>query len=313
LRVSKSSVLVVALWAAAGCGSGSSAGQQGSGGTGAPATGGSAAGSGGSNPGSGGVPASSGGVPGSGGLNAGSGGAVGSGGRAAGGAAGHGGMGGRASGSGGRGSGGMGMGMPGASGGLTGSSGGVTGAAGATSASGGSTGAGGAQPYKGVANSPCNDQATFKIAWYYNWTTTPEKNCAVAEFVPMVAGKSEKTTAAVSSALTGIARAGYRTVLGFNEPNKSDQANLTVDQVVALWPGLTANADIRVGSPATSADSNGQSWDAPHGDDERRERAAELYVRRVPQRHDRRSHLRDLHSRLPDRPALRRRPADLRS
>jgi hypothetical protein len=49
-------------------------------------------------------------------------------------------------------------------------------------------------------------------------------------------------------------------VLGFNEPNKSDQANLTVDQVVALWPALTANADLRVGSPATSADSSGQSW-----------------------------------------------------
>jgi len=252
LRGSKSSLLVAALWAVTGCGPGSSSGQHGGGGTGAPGSGsgGSADGTGGGGPGSGGVPASSGGVPGSGGLGAGSGGAVGSGGRASGGVAGQGGAGGRAAGSGGR----------SGSGGLTAASGGVMGASGG--AAGGTTGggAGGAQPYKGVANSPCNDQATFKIAWYYNWTTTPEKDCTVAEFVPMVAGKSEKTTAAVSSALTGIAKAGYRTVLGFNEPNKSDQANLTVDQVVALWPTLTANADIRVGSPVTSADSNGQSW-----------------------------------------------------
>jgi hypothetical protein len=132
--------------------------------------------------------------------------------------------------------------------------GGTSGGAGSL---GGAGGAGG-QPFKGVANSPCNDQATYKIAWYYNWTTSPEKNCTVAEFVPMISGKNEKTAALVTSGINGIAKAGYKTVLGFNEPNKSDQSNLTVAQVVALWPQLTANADLRVGSPATSAD--GQSW-----------------------------------------------------
>jgi len=242
------SLLIAALSAAlVGCGGGGGTAGGGSGG-------GPAVGSGGATAGSGGVPGS-GGAAGPGGVPGG-GGAVGSG---TGGAPAAGGGGGRITGTG---SGGRGAGDRG-SGGVAPASGGVTGAAG-MAGSGGSSGGGGSAaqpiPYKGVANSPCNDQKTFGIAWYYNWTTTPEKNCTVAEFVPMVAGKSEKTATAVTSAITAITKAGYKSVLGFNEPNKSDQANLTVEQVVAMWPALTANADLQVGSPATSADSNGQQW-----------------------------------------------------
>lgn len=157
------------------------------------------------------------------------------------------------------------------------SSGGATGSGGATDG-GGATGAGGApttgaggasgpdggtapQPFKGVANSACNDLTTLKTSWWYNWTTSPSNcNAPGSAFVPMIAGKSEKTADAVTSALNKIAAAGYRTVLGFNEPNKPDQANLTVDQVVAMWPALTANAGVRVSSPSTSADAAGMAW-----------------------------------------------------
>jgi hypothetical protein len=55
-----------------------------------------------------------------------------------------------------------------------------------------------------------------------------------------------------------IESAGYSVVLGFNEPNKSDQANMTVERAVDLWPILTQNPDIRVGSPAVSDD--GRGW-----------------------------------------------------
>ncbi|MBC8133910.1 MAG: hypothetical protein H7X95_13075 [Deltaproteobacteria bacterium] len=115
----------------------------------------------------------------------------------------------------------------------------------------------GTQPFKGVANSPCPDLARFKASWFYNWTLSPG-SCTTPEFVPMVSGKNEKTTAAVAGALTRVASAGFKTVLGFNEPNKVDQANLTVAQVVDLWPALTTNPAIRVGSPATSGDA--QAW-----------------------------------------------------
>lgn len=109
-------------------------------------------------------------------------------------------------------------------------------------------------PYKGVANSPAAEIAELGATWCYNWGTTPQaSDCADPLFVPMIWGSGS-----VAAALQSIANAGYEVVLGFNEPNKSDQANMTVDQAIALWPGLTADPNIRVGSPAVSDD--GRAW-----------------------------------------------------
>jgi Glycosyl hydrolase catalytic core len=124
-------------------------------------------------------------------------------------------------------------------------------------AAGGAGGAAGAaaHAFKGVANAACGDLAAGRLSasWWYNWTTSPG-SCKTGEFVPMISGKNEKTPEAVSAALNGLKTAGYRTVLGFNEPNKADQSNLLVADVVKLWPSLSADADVRVSSPATSAD-----------------------------------------------------------
>jgi hypothetical protein len=90
--------------------------------------------------------------------------------------------------------------------------------------------------------------------WCYNWGTTPEStDCDDPYFVPMVWGSGD-----VASAVRSIGQAGHTTVLGFNEPNKSDQANLSVDDAIALWPDLTSDPNIRVGSPAVSDD--GRKW-----------------------------------------------------
>lgn len=155
----------------------------------------------------------------------------------------------------------MGQGGSGQSGQSQGQSGGTkaapnTGGVGAVPVGSGGASAG-KLPYKGVANSECADLTRFNVSWWYNWTLSPGK-CTVPEFVPMISGKNEKTTAAVTSALATAAKGGYSTVLGFNEPNKTDQSNMTVEQVLSLWPTLTSNAALRVGSPATSADA--QSW-----------------------------------------------------
>ena len=47
-------------------------------------------------------------------------------------------------------------------------------------------------------------------------------------------------------------------MLGFNEPNKSDQANMSVADAIAQWPEITSDPNIRVGSPAVSDD--GRAW-----------------------------------------------------
>ncbi|HMA91360.1 MAG TPA: glycosyl hydrolase, partial [Polyangiaceae bacterium] len=103
-------------------------------------------------------------------------------------------------------------------------------------------------PYKGVANSPASQIAALDATWCYNWGTTPKStDCADPYFVPMVWGGGD-----VAAAIKAIGNAGYTTVLGFNEPNKKDQSNMTVADAVALWPTLTSNPNIRVGSPAVS-------------------------------------------------------------
>ena len=118
---------------------------------------------------------------------------------------------------------------------------------------------GAAEPYKGVANSPCGELEALGATWFYDWSADGQ-SCGGAEFVPMVWGGSGLTPEAVSAAVQDVADAGHTTVLGFNEPDRPDQANMTVEQAVALWPSLTSHDDILVGSPATSSAPAGQQW-----------------------------------------------------
>ncbi len=46
-----------------------------------------------------------------------------------------------------------------------------------------------------------------------------------------------------------IRKSGSSILLGFNEPDKTDQADMTVDQAIALWPRLQ-DTGLRLGSPA---------------------------------------------------------------
>lgn len=118
-----------------------------------------------------------------------------------------------------------------------------------------------AAPYKGVANSPCADLVTLRAAWYYNWTTSSGK-CTATEFIPMIWGHTgdEQSASGIGKEIEGIANGGYRIVLGFNEPDNSSQSNISVATAISLWPSFTGNASLRVGSPATQANSSGQSW-----------------------------------------------------
>jgi hypothetical protein len=105
-----------------------------------------------------------------------------------------------------------------------------------------------------VANSPAAQLAALGATWCYNWGTSPKaSDCNDPLFVPMVWGGGD-----VAGAIKAIGDAGYKTVLGFNEPNKTDQSNMTVDAAIALWPTLTSNPNIRVSSPAVSDD--GRAW-----------------------------------------------------
>ncbi len=97
-----------------------------------------------------------------------------------------------------------------------------------------------------------------KVSWYYNWTP---KNAHLGapgvEFVPMIWGAKNVTKEDLDRA-----KQEGRVLLGFNEPDRPDQANMSVKQALDLWPQLMATG-MRLGSPAVSwgADTQGMWLD----------------------------------------------------
>ncbi len=101
----------------------------------------------------------------------------------------------------------------------------------------------------------CSDLELLQAKWYYNWST--DSGCDTsAEYVPQVWGDWNELSWVASPA--ELAERGERLVLGFNEPDHSDQANLTVQQVIQLWPEFDQAGFELVGSPAAASD--GQAW-----------------------------------------------------
>jgi hypothetical protein len=140
----------------------------------------------------------------------------------------------------------------------------ATGGSGGSSGSSGSTGSGGI-PFKGFAGDPtaCADMQHLGVSWYYNWKQTPTSGCASTgiPFVPMVWGHtgSEQSASGIMSSVSSFVSKGYGYVLGFNEPDNSTQSNITDATAVALWPSFN-NTAIQLGTPATQANSTGQTW-----------------------------------------------------
>jgi hypothetical protein len=157
----------------------------------------------------------------------------------------------------------------GANGGAAGGAAGATGTGGAPVDAGAGTGGGAgagdggvivpSAAFKGVAllesTASCADIATLGLTWYYNWTT--RSSCrTTAEFVPQIWGHMNE---AIGTEITAIVGAGRKVILGFNEPDTASQSNMSVAAAIALWPQLE-QAGLRLGSPATSANANGQAW-----------------------------------------------------
>jgi hypothetical protein len=110
-------------------------------------------------------------------------------------------------------------------------------------------------PKKGVgANSSMLSKIEpLNVCWFYNWGITrppsPASIDSSLDYVPMVWGSS----------LTGLNNLGnigeVHHLLGFNEPDLADQANMTVAAALQRWPQMQAAADARallLGSPSAS-------------------------------------------------------------
>lgn len=85
-------------------------------------------------------------------------------------------------------------------------------------------------------------------SWFSTWASdmqgiTPP---AGAEFLPMIWGAG-----AVTQEQLDTAKSLGNTLLAFNEPDMSGQANMTVDQALSLWPQLESTG-MRLSAPAVA-------------------------------------------------------------
>ncbi|MEC3992430.1 glycoside hydrolase family protein [Actinacidiphila sp. DG2A-62] len=114
------------------------------------------------------------------------------------------------------------------------------------------TGAGATAGRKGVSVTSVTgaSQALADVGahWYYDWATTPGGVTAPAgtEFVPMIWGAASVTDAGLAQA-----RQNGTELLGFNEPDLSGQAQMSVQQALDLWPRLESTG-LRLGAPAVA-------------------------------------------------------------
>ena len=87
--------------------------------------------------------------------------------------------------------------------------------------------------------------------WMYSWgNALAEEIPENVEFVPMFWGKGSPTDENLDRIRQLIADGKVKYVLGFNEPDGAEQANMSVDEAIALWPKLEG-LGVPLVSPAT--------------------------------------------------------------
>ena len=100
--------------------------------------------------------------------------------------------------------------------------------------------------------------SALNVHWMYSWgNELREEIPENVEYVPMFWGKGSVTAENLDRIKGLIAEGKVKYVLGFNEPDGADQANMSVDEAIALWPQLET-LGVPLGSPATVNPSN--SW-----------------------------------------------------
>jgi hypothetical protein len=110
---------------------------------------------------------------------------------------------------------------------------------------------------KGWAGGDANIHRQFGAHWYYTWWTGGNGS-KDASFVPMLKRAQDIGKLGEIERLQGIDH-----LLGYNEPERGDQGNTTLEKGLELWPKLVALAEkknLRLGSPAPSSDGKGMAW-----------------------------------------------------
>ncbi len=92
--------------------------------------------------------------------------------------------------------------------------------------------------------------------WSYNWTYRVPASTPGLDNVPMIRSAASISDAAISTLTAGRVNGDYRYLLGFNEPDGANQADMTPTQAANLWPQLQKTGLV-LGSPAPAVPTNG--------------------------------------------------------
>lgn len=87
--------------------------------------------------------------------------------------------------------------------------------------------------------------AQLDLDWHYDWDNYVSSS-RETEYVPMRHNRNWNSWTNINNKI------GSTHVLGFNEPDRPDQANMTVDEAIALWPNFLSSG-LRIGSPAPAS------------------------------------------------------------
>ena len=90
----------------------------------------------------------------------------------------------------------------------------------------------------------------LNVGWYYDWNISHDSSLDL-EYVPI------KQKRGWPGLRQDWKARGATHLLGYNEPDHKDQANLSVDEAIAGWPDLLATG-LRLGAPAVS--DGGLGW-----------------------------------------------------
>lgn len=114
-----------------------------------------------------------------------------------------------------------------------------------------------ANPKKGICLTARNGDwvdrlRSLNASWFYQWKAEKTDGAPEAvEFVPMVFGKPNQITPSVAYVTKEKQPSAFRYLLGYNEPDKQDQANMTVEAALEAWPQLMSTG-LPLVSPAAA-------------------------------------------------------------
>lgn len=126
---------------------------------------------------------------------------------------------------------------------------------------------------RGIAGSLAPRENAMNARWSYNWgNNLPDTvDDLHGDFVPMIwAAGTGGVQNQINNILSYKDQYNVEYVLGFNEPERQDQANMSVQQAIDVWDIMTdsfAGTGIQLVSPAVSGSGGLNNWFTPFMDE----------------------------------------------